>query len=154
MPQPTYTPLATVTLGASASSVTFSSIPATYRDLILVSSPLHPSDVAILLRPNNSTTDASNVFMFGNGSTTASGTESRIVGATSNTSSSTMILQIFDYAATDKHKTFLLRSDKSSNTIAYAARWAQTTAITSLVLVPETSTLSAGSTFNLYGVIA
>ena len=92
--------------------------------------------------------------MFGNGSTTASNTESRIVGATSNTSSSTMILQIFDYAATDKHKTFLLRSDKSSNTIAYAARWAQTTAITSLVLVPETSTLSAGSTFNLYGVIA
>jgi hypothetical protein len=36
MPTPTYTPLATVTLGSSASSVTFSSIPGTYRDLILI----------------------------------------------------------------------------------------------------------------------
>ena len=36
MPTPTYTPLATVTLGTSAASVTFSSIPATYRDLILI----------------------------------------------------------------------------------------------------------------------
>jgi hypothetical protein len=152
MPTPTYTPLATVTLGSSASSVTFSSIPATYRDLILVSSPLHPSDAGILLRPNNSASDGSNVYMFGNGSITASGPESRILAGTANTSTSTMILQIFDYAATDKHKTFLLRSDKSSNVIAYAQRWAQTTAITSLVLVPESSTLSAGSTFALYGI--
>jgi hypothetical protein len=36
MPTPTYTPLATVTLASTASSVTFSSIPATYRDLVVV----------------------------------------------------------------------------------------------------------------------
>ena len=36
MPTPTYTPLANVTLGAAASSVTVGSIPATYRDVICV----------------------------------------------------------------------------------------------------------------------
>ena len=35
-PVSTYVALATTTLGATASSVTFSSIPATYRDLVLV----------------------------------------------------------------------------------------------------------------------
>jgi hypothetical protein len=36
MPTSTYVALATTTLGATAASVTFSSIPATYRDLLLV----------------------------------------------------------------------------------------------------------------------
>jgi hypothetical protein len=51
MPTPTYTPLATVTLGTTAASVTFSSIPATYRDLIFVLSGLGGS-ANITLRYN------------------------------------------------------------------------------------------------------
>ena len=52
MPTPTYTPLATVTLGTAASSVTFSSIPATYRDLILVVNATTSADGIPSLRFN------------------------------------------------------------------------------------------------------
>jgi hypothetical protein len=156
MPTPTYTPLATVTLSSTASSVTFSNIPATYRDLILVSVPLHASGAGLRMTINGSTSDGSYVVMYGLGSGSgASGTGSVVIGATSDTAPSTNILQVMDYSATDKHKTFLLRSDRAgAGTLAYAQRWAQTAAITSLALVPDTGVIASGSTFNLFGVIA
>ena len=33
---PTYIPLATTTLGSASNSITFNSVPATYRDLIVI----------------------------------------------------------------------------------------------------------------------
>ena len=156
MPTPTYTPLATVTLAGTASSVTFSSIPATYRDLVLVSAPLHASGAGLNLTINGSTADGSYVIMYGLGSGSGeSGTGSVVLGATSDTAQSANILQVMDYSATDKHKTFLLRSDRAgAGTLAYAQRWAQTSAITSLALVPTTGVIAIGSTFALYGIVA
>jgi hypothetical protein len=161
MPTPTYTPLATVTLGASAASVTFSSIPATYRDLILViignSSTLSAASVAA--RPNNDSVNASGVFMVGTGSTTSSATFTSGIFvaslAPSNLSNSTGITHIMDYSATDKHKTFLNRNSDAGDFVgAQAERWASTSAITSLVLIPTSQSLGSGTTFSLYGVIA
>jgi hypothetical protein len=45
----TYTPIASITLGATATSVTFSSIPSTYTDLILVMNGSSTSDRANML---------------------------------------------------------------------------------------------------------
>jgi hypothetical protein len=52
MPTPTYIPLATVTLGSADSSVTFSSIPATYRDLILVLNGTRSTTSGVRARAN------------------------------------------------------------------------------------------------------
>jgi hypothetical protein len=157
MPTPTYTPLATVTLGTSAASVTFSSIPATYRDLILVftGASASGSRQAMYLQMNNSTANRTAVEMLG----AAAGPESYThtngqINYYVVTNRATSIIQIFDYSATDKHKTALIRNGSSSNDVsAYAHRWGDTSAVTSVRLNLDTS-FAAGSTFSLYGVIA
>ena len=155
MPQPTYTPLATVTLGASASSVTFSSIPATYRDLILVVNAID-SDTALLgLRFNGITTGYSRVFMFGSGSTTSSSVQTDEFVGGASTGGTLNIIQLMDYSATDKHKTSLTRyGNTTGGVIAQAGRWADTSAITSVLVNLTSGTFTSGATFNLYGVIA
>jgi hypothetical protein len=159
MPTPTYTPLATVTLGSSAASVTFSSIPATYRDLILVITARNnvAATQPMSVRPNNDTGNGSRVVMFGDGSSTGSGADSSLVLGTLPTSTgqyNQFHLDVFDYAATDKHKSMLSRARWAAVAVdAQALRWASTSAITSLVFVSAGS-FDVGSTFSLYGVIA
>jgi Tfp pilus assembly protein PilW len=66
------------------------------------------------------------------------------------------VSQFMDYAQTDKHKTILTRNDAPSQGItgAYAARWANTAAITSISIFPPPGfgAWAIGSTFSLYGV--
>ena len=166
MPTPTYTPLATVTLGSSASSVTFSSIPATYRDLIIVLSVKSTSAAdqdGLFIRLNNDSSNGSRVTMLGRASNerlsdtgTAIGTP--LAGNPANLSP--IIIQVMDYSATDKHKSVLVRANSdapSQNGVvaAVAGRWASTSAVTSVVLLPEVGpNFASGSTFNLFGVIA
>jgi hypothetical protein len=150
MPTPTYTPLATVTLGTAA-SVTFSNIPSTYRDLIFV-----VRGTSLNLRVNGDTgSNYSNVSMYGTGSTAASGSETTTFFytnwfGTGTTANRMYICQFMDYSATDKHKTILLRGDLAdAESNANAGRWANTSAITSISIV---GTPAAGSTFSLYGI--
>jgi hypothetical protein len=161
MPTPTYTPLATVTLGTATSSVTFSSIPATYRDLIVViTGTVITTAGNILIRLNgDSGSNYPWVVMLGDGSTTlsASGTITGLLGGGFNTSVRTQaIFQIMDYSATDKHKTALVRTDEPNGApYAHATRWANTAAVNSLSVTTNVgSNFSVGNTFNLYGVIA
>jgi hypothetical protein len=157
MPTPTYTPLATVTLGSSAASVTFSSIPATYRDLILTVVGTSTGSADGLLRFNGSSSNYSGVFMFGSGSGSGgSGTVSttQVPVGLFNTTQANSTIQIMDYSATDKHKTCLVRQGNSTYVIAIASRWADTSAITSLLVGIESGSLAAGMTLSLYGVIA
>jgi len=162
MPTPTYTPLATVTLGSSASSVTFSSIPATYRDLILVEqSKLSGTSYTVVRFNGDTASNYANVNMRGNGSTAASSsnTDNQMYPFfflnQSSSEFAVMLYQIMDYSATDKHKTMLTRGNVSSiATAAGAHRWASTSALTSIELRVQDGSFVAGSTFNLYGVIA
>jgi hypothetical protein len=161
MPTNTYTPLATITLGSAASSVTFSSIPATYRDLVLVfDGPVNGGGPA--LQVNGQTTNYSSVWGGANdaGSVT-SGTTSgtTMLGAVAGSDSgkrTVQIWQLMDYSATDKHKTVLGRNNANNGTQVYmtASRWASTTAITSVTAAIGANTFNTGSTFSLYGVIA
>ena len=160
MPTPTYPALATVTLGSSASSVTFSSIPATYRDLVLVVQANQPSGtpVALWMSINGGGTDAgSTVFMGGSGSSGSSYTSARLnIGDLVTGVGQMHRVQIMDYSATDKHKTYLARFDRADyGTIAIAGRWTSTSAITSIQVVPESfRSFASGGTFNLYGIVA
>jgi hypothetical protein len=156
MPTPTYTPLATVTLGSSATSVSFSSIPSSFRDLVLVFDGTLNENEGLGIRFNDATTGYSDVDMTGTGSSTSSGTNSSsssinvayIVVAGRNN----VIVQIMDYQATDKHKTILGRAN-SGSVQAYAGRWASTNAVTKVTFLQVGfATISAGSTLSLYGI--
>jgi hypothetical protein len=165
VPQPTYTPLATVTLSSSASSVTFSSIPATYRDLILVVNSQQDATTGAGIRFNaDSGSNYSHVVMRNSGGSPVSGTftgtnflsswSSRLSG-----SRYMLVFQAMDYSATDKHKTVIYRNgytdnDSVQSVEAFAARWANTGAVTSLAITTGSGNFSSGSTFNLFGVIA
>ena len=155
MPTPTYTALANITLGSSASSVTFSSIPATYRDLVLVGSGAANANAQFRVFYNGDTTTGNytRVYMFGNGSTTFSNTDLPEFGLAFDSSISAQVLQIMDYSATDKHKTSLARDSRATFGVgAIARRWANTAAITSIAISSATNTLNAGTTFALYGI--
>jgi hypothetical protein len=161
VPTPTYTALATVTLASAAASVTFSSIPATYRDLILIITAQRTgSPVNVGMRFNgDSGSNYSSVFMTGTGSSATSGTVSGtnvqldVYPYPPSSGFNNYIVQIMDYAATDKHKSVLVRVNDAGNaTEASAARWANTAAVNSLALT--LSNFNTGSTFSLYGVIA
>ena len=158
MPTSTYVALATTTLSGDA-SLTFSSIPASYRDLIMVANFKTSSDSLIFVRANGDTgTNYSQVRMWGTGSSTASSTGSQTywdmeTGLTSSQWNTT-IFQIFDYSATDKHKAALYRSNQTL-VAASAQRWASTSAITSISIALESGiTFEAGTTFSLYGIEA
>jgi len=156
MPTPTYTPLATVTLASTAATVTFSSIPATMRDLIVVVNGNASANQFTGLRFNSdSGSNYSFVRMF---SGPSSSTDTRSYGLlTTGDPSLTLnaIAQIMDYSATDKHKTVLIRSNiPADNVAAHAVRWANTAAITTVAVEAISTTWAVGTTINLYGVIA
>jgi hypothetical protein len=161
LPTPTYTALATTTVSSAISSITLSSIPATYRDLILVS--MASSNDAFRqyrIRLNGDTgANYNEVAMYGTGSTTSSqaGTSSEITiyNSGSGGNFSVITTQFMDYAVTDKHKSLLTRASSPAQTIgALANRWANTAAITSIQVFTPVGTFDTGMTVSLYGIEA
>ena len=137
MPTATYIALANLTLTGTDAEVSFASIPATYRDLVVIANWPNsgiPATPFVLLRLNG---DSGNnytwVQMYGdNGgalSDASSGSVSSIrVGYLQNGAAMTRI-DVMDYSATDKHKTVLDRSEQmegTTRTSAFAGRWAST----------------------------
>ncbi len=164
MPTNTYTPLANVTLASTASGVTFASIPATYRDLILiVQQVVNVGETDVRFNTDDGNNYSTVTLRGGADSSyysanfTANGIKPQNSAGGTN---SFFELQIMDYSATDKHKTTLMRSGAGSSsavtsTQAHAVRWANTAAINTVrVLAVDGATYQIGSTFSLYGVVA
>lgn len=162
MPTATYTPLATVTLGSTASSVILSNIPASYRDLILVANIDGTSQTELYVRMNGDTGSTyTAVRMQGSGTTNASTTYSGTGGMRLNGNGDIMtdfsfnaVIQIFDYSATDKQKALLSRTNSSGGVDANFGRWPSTSVITSVTVYPAAGSFDTGSTVSLYGVIS
>jgi hypothetical protein len=161
----TYTPISTQTLGSATASVTFSSIPSTYTDLMLVSSITNSSagsNYSLSFRFNGDTgSNYSNTYLYGNGSSATSGRESGTfinIGNTTFTSGtfSPMTISIQNYANTTTYKTIIGRGNNvGAYVMAAVGLWRSTTAITSITIAPEfTVNWNAGSTFTLYGIQA
>lgn len=159
MPTATYIPLATYTVPSGGDSeVIFGSIPNTYRDLVLAWSGTISTLADIIVQPNSiGTAYYSRVVAEGTGSSTNSSASSTLEGfypLYTGSSQSNFILQIFDYAATDKHKTALNRGNGTGTfTVMSAFRWPSTNAISSLRIIPTGGSFNSGSTFSLYGII-
>ena len=165
----TYTPLATTTLGSTQSTITFSSIPSTYTDLIIIGSwfRVTTSGNNLGMRLNSDTgTNYSNTNLEGNGSSAGSGRNSNDtyarIGAIQNgyTASSTeslpIIIHLNNYSNTTTYKSILSRYNQASSVSGAAvALWRSTSAITTIDLAafsPGTGQFGSGSTFTLYGI--
>lgn len=157
MPTSTYTPLANITLGSSASSVTFSNIPNTYRDLVLVANGAGASGGSMFIRVNADTgTNYPTVNMRGTDVNTAVSTTyttGYIFSGGLSTRRFISTLQFQDYGVTDKHKSILSRTGVDGWQVeASAIRWSNTNAITSIIFTIDSGSYASGSTFALYGI--
>jgi hypothetical protein len=173
----TYTPIQVITASGTPTSVTFSSIPSTYTDLILVCSfqntaTVTTGDLRILMYFNGTTgtTNYSSTQMWGDGSTAQSARNSNrgaidniFQSATANTGEfGMMTYNIMNYANTTTYKTTVFRQNTvnaQTNGMGAGASvglWRSTAAISSITLLNRVSSelWSNGSTFTLYGILA
>ncbi len=161
----TYSPIASVTLSSAQSSVTFSGIPQTYTDLVLVANVKQvASNNGLRFRFNSdSGSNYSSTYLYGNGTSAISGRESSITsGYAVYTSSSTTLemmaqFHILNYTNSTTYKTTLGRGARASEMAdATVSLWRSTSAITSITLAAgatfPTNNFDTGTTFNLYGV--
>lgn len=159
----TYTPIATTTLGSAQANYTFSSIPATYTDLVLIVSGRVSTVSQISLQFNSNTaTNYSVTSLYGSGSAAGSGRNSNDVemvggfGFFDTTAVSTSIIHIMNYSNTTTFKTAIGRGNSTSHYVhAGVGLWRQTSAINTIkVFVNGGYNWSTGTTFTLYGIKA
>ena len=164
-----YESIATVTASSGATSITFSSIPSTYKALQvrwLAQTYNTTSNEGLYIQFNGDTaTNYSFHYLNGDGANAgASGGASVIYPCLTPTilppSGSTYgagILDVIDYASTSKNKTARMFSGKDTNgattqnVVLASGAWFNTAAITSLTFKTGTG-FSSTSTFALYGI--
>ena len=159
MPTATYIALANLTLTGNDAEIVFSSIPATYRDLVVIAYNKNATGIAgCRMRLNGDTgNNYSYVSMDGSdaGATSGGQADSSLNIAVSTNEFGTALFHIMDYSATDKHKTVLGRGNAGGiYTRAGAGRWANTAAVTSVTITTNAYDFVSGSTFSLYGIIS
>lgn len=160
--------IAKTTLGSAASSIEFTNIPGTYTDLFILTSLRTASSSNgddTLVRFNSSTTNYSYRFLSGSGITTSSSSGS-VTGAlgpyaNANTSTSNTFgngeIYIPNYAGST-NKSISVTSAMENNAtsaVIYAAAslWSDTSAITTVTIVSNTSSnFAANSSAFLYGI--
>ena len=151
----TYDLISEQVLSSAASSVTFSSIPQGFKDLVLecVMSSNSGGVTYPILRFNGDTgANYSYTYLNGNGSTAQSGRGTTFFIALVTPSLGMNVLQIMSYSNTNVFKTVLNRSSQDPGNIgADVALWRSTAAITSLSL--DTTSFQAGNIFRLYGIV-
>lgn len=159
----TYTPIATTTLGSAAASYTFSSIPATYTDLVIVANGLGSGNTGLGMQFNGDTaSNYSATFLEGSGTAAISERQASVgsirVAWNSLWDTSTIaniIINVQNYSNTTTYKTSINRSNNSARYAeAIVGLWRSTAAITSITLSGSSTNLAAGSTFTLYGIAA
>ena len=159
MPTNTYVALATQTLGSSTASVTFSSIPATYTDLVLIASIKYVSSGGFskLTFNGDTTTNYSTTLVLGNGSAVSSSRTSNeafiAFGYDANTETFTDILNIQNYSNATTFKTVLNRhSAAGTRAEALVGLWRKTPETINSLTLTGGNNYAAGSTFSLYGI--
>jgi len=163
-----YDSIATSTISSTTATVTFSSIPATYKHLQLRMSTrtdfasATPIDVYLEINGDTSYTGYRNRRLKGDGSSATSSSSAsydihKITPAASSTASafSGIVVDLLDYANTNKNKTvrYLGGADLngSGNIVFGSILWPFTTAVTQIKLSADGSFV-AGSKIALYGI--
>jgi len=155
-----FTALANLTLSSAASSITFGSIPNTYRDLFIVFYGYGSATLEGRLRFNGDTGTnyhwqaVSGTGSSAEGSQQSSETWARISRfAKGNTSNPLhMSINISEYT-TGKWKIVTSRAGSSgTGTDLIHTRWTGTSAVTSITILTSNDNWAAGSSFSLYGI--
>ena len=158
--------IATVTASGGESSITFSSIPGTYKHLQIrgIGRDSSSHDAYFKFNVNSDTgsnyarhllygTGAS-VLAGGSASTTFAGTPYTLPSSISNTFGA-VVIDLLDYQNTNKYKTFRMLNgwdgNGSGKVFEASSLWMNTAAITSITLTNE-STWAQYSSFALYGI--
>jgi hypothetical protein len=168
----TFTLIGSTTLGTASSSITFSSIPNTYDDLIIYCSLRNagPGDTDLYVRLNG---DSANNYAFvslrgsgtpsvstNNSNTTNAWQQARAIG-TPDASHAFSCTQIYisGYKSTSFTKagyinTFMGRYGSEGNSIVgfSGQQWNSTSAVTSVAIFSPTQNLTASSSAYLYGI--
>jgi hypothetical protein len=158
----TYTPIATQTLSNPAASVTFSSIPQNYTDLIVVVNARGTSPQSMRLQFNNDTgSNYSGTQLYADivpgtalSARESSATDIRVgwfANGLSTTDFTSCIIQMQNYSNNAINKTVLSRSAQAVN--ATVGLWRNTNAVTTISLFPFSGNFTSASTFNLYGIV-
>jgi hypothetical protein len=158
----TYFPIATQTLVSTAATVTFSSIPATYTDLILIINGKYAAsdDSSPSIQFNGDTsTNYSVTALNGDGTNTSSfreASQTQVPVGSMSGEQSTTIVNIMNYTNTTTYKTVISRGNASTRVRTYVGLWRKTPeAINQIdILRATTNNFAIGSTFTLYGISA
>ena len=156
----TYTEIVSQTLGSATASVTFSSIPSTYTDLVLVvTGTVSLADNVTLRFNGDSGSNYSWTYLAGTGSSAISGrsanTTSILTAGLGTTTIANTIWHIQNYSNSTTNKTVLNRGGRADDgVVGWVGLWRNTTSITSLTVGAGAGNLSTGSTFSLYGIAA
>lgn len=156
----TYTPIATTTLGSAASSYTFSSIPSTYTDLVLIyQSATAPAASYIGLQFNSDTgNNYSATTMYGEssvGSARSTNQNNIRVVNYATLANNMMTCSIMNYSNSTTYKTAIARNGVAAGGVyAQVGLWRNTAAITSVTVYGDAGNLASGTTLSLYGIAA
>jgi hypothetical protein len=157
----TYTPISVQTLTTSASSITFSNLPTTFTDLVIVSAPVFSSQGQMITQFNGDTGSSYSItYLIGDGGTPGSTryANQTAIGTTPtqiSTSRTHVTQHIQNYSNATTFKTMLQRTGKTTeNTWALVGTWRNTAPITSVTLTGSSANFASGSTFTVYGIAA
>lgn len=159
----TYTLIGSATADGTSLSVTFSSIPATYTDLVIVCAITAGNTGDAYLRFNGDTgSNYSDTVLRGNGSVASSVRDSGAAGMDigpvsliADSEIGVVVVNVMDYANTATYKTSLIRfSEATNNLSALVGMWRNTAAINSIIFSSRGGNWGTGSTFKLYGIEA
>lgn len=164
----TYERIASTVLTSGTASVTFSSIPQTYTDIVLVSqySVGTNNDGGRIQFNSDTGSNYSRTHLRSNGSSTGSSTATNqtyiymdLEGAGNTIQNPTQsIVEINNYSNTTTYKTALIRSGNIAGsytgTSLICGLWRSNSAISTITLTTDSSTFITGSSFILYGIKA
>ena len=155
----TYTPISQFAITSNTAAITFSSIPSTYTDLVLVTNFAATTALNNGVTFNSDTaTNYSDTDLGSNGTAVSSGRSALTYirgGYVDTTSERAMsIINIMNYANATTNKSVLLRWNSDSYTYARVGLWRNTAAITSITCTAVGGSFTANSTFTLYGIKA
>ncbi len=152
----TYSPIASQTLSATATSITFNSVPQGYTDLVVVIKGQGTSNIGIYTRFNNdSAANYSRAYFYGDGSGQASG---RVQNETNlsfsfNAARGHTIFNINGYSNSTTWKNALISNDYYDNGVVRTTGvWRNTAPITSITFTVDSSTMASGTVISLYGL--
>lgn len=158
----TYEVIATETVASATQFITFSSIPQTFTDIILITDGLSQvgggGSVFVKVNGDTPSTNYSSVYAFGSGSAVQGGTGD---GFATNRHNATALeggnghAHFMNYANATTYKTVVSHGGGNNISIAFVSTWRSTAAITSMRLQMESGPgFDVGFKATLFGIKA